>query len=158
MSEIKLNNSSSNRVKIFMSFFDHRNLIPHTVFATFPLLKVISGNCVFYCLYRCKECLLYKIWNSIAINIRILLIPALEIHWKYPSNAREKFSRMRSFLKVSLRSTRVLSLLNSLQRKNTFQMLFSISFKNYKFLGPFDMLPKSILNVKLEISFYKCVQ
>ena len=43
--------------------------------------------------------------------------PALIIHWKYPSKDLEKFSFIRNFLKVSLRSTRVLSLLNSLQGK-----------------------------------------
>ena len=37
------------------------------------------------------------------------------IHWKYPSKALLKFSFILNFLNVSRRSTRVLSLLNSLQ-------------------------------------------
>ena len=41
-------------------------------------------------------------------------VPALIIHWKYPSKAFEKFSLIRNFRKVSRRSTLVLSLLNSL--------------------------------------------
>ena len=41
--------------------------------------------------------------------------PARMIHWKYPSKDFEKFSFMRNFLNVSLLSTRVLSLLNSLE-------------------------------------------
>lgn len=44
-----------------------------------------------------------------------LFSPARMIHWKYPSNALEKFSFIRNFRNVSRRSTRVLSLLNSLQ-------------------------------------------
>ena len=45
----------------------------------------------------------------------LLISPARMIHWKYPSNALEKFSFIRNFRNVSRRSTRVLSLLNSLQ-------------------------------------------
>ena len=42
-------------------------------------------------------------------------VPASDIQSKYPSIARKKFSFIRNFLKFSLRSTLVRSLLNSLK-------------------------------------------
>ena len=42
-------------------------------------------------------------------------VPASDIQSKYPSMARKKFSFIRNFLKFSLRSTLVRSLLNSLK-------------------------------------------
>ena len=59
---------------------------------------------------------IFYVWMNVTQKrFYIFFIPALLIHWKYPSKALQKFSLILSFLKVSLLSTRVLSLLNSLK-------------------------------------------
>ena len=80
-------------------------------------------------------------------------LPALLIHWKYPSKALEKFSLILSFLNVSLLSTRVLSLLNSLKKISVHNFIISIYF--LRILGNFNFFCSEFFSKSLTHSTHQ---